>query len=134
MTGRGRIDCACTTCPNHARPAPAPSRIGEARDGSVLYGRRMTVTVSADITPTESINGHKFTTHLTGLDLSLSRLADFGSVFNATIDSTWEHRNMEKSKEFQEFFDFVWGEHLGLKAAGIMSEEIAKILDLNVNG
>ncbi len=37
--------------PEPGRPAPVPSRIGEARAGSLLYGRRMTVTVSAMFIP-----------------------------------------------------------------------------------
>ena len=89
----------------------------------------ITVTVSANITPTESFSSHTFISHLTGLDLALSRLADFGNVFNATIDKAWETRNIAKTVEFQDFFDFVWGAKMGDRASDIMAAEINKFLD-----
>ena len=56
----------------------------------------ITVTVSASITPNESTSSHTLVSHLTGLDLALSRLADFGNVYNGTIDQAWEMRNMRQ--------------------------------------
>jgi hypothetical protein len=90
----------------------------------------ITVTVTADITPSASSNSHVFVSHLTGVDLALSRLADFDNVYNATIDKLWETRNMLKTVEFQDFFDFVWGSMMGDKAADIMADDANKFLDL----
>jgi len=90
----------------------------------------ITVTVTADITPSASSSSHVFVSHLTGVDLALSRLADFGNVYNATIDRLWETRNMLKTVEFQDFFDFVWGPMMGDKASDMMAEEANKFLDL----
>jgi len=90
----------------------------------------ITVSVTADITPSASTSRHIFVSHLAGVDLALSRLADFGNVYNATIDKSWETRNMVKTVEFQDFFDFVWGPLMGDKAADIMAEEANKFLDL----
>jgi len=59
----------------------------------------------------------------------LSRLADFESVYNATIDKTWEERNMIKTIEFQDFFDFVWGSRMAERAAECMSREMNSFLD-----
>ena len=81
------------------------------------------------ITPRESTSVHSFTTELSLLDCILSQLADFHNVYNATIDRAWETRNMEKTVEFQEYFDFVWGDLMGEKAAEIMSDDVQKILE-----
>jgi hypothetical protein len=89
----------------------------------------ITVTVSANITPTESKSTHTFVAHLSGVDHVLSRLADFGNVFNGTIDRAWETRNMEKTVEFQEFFDFVWGWRMGDRAAEVMTQEVINYID-----
>ena len=67
---------------------------------------------------------HSFTTELPALDFALSELAGFHSVYNATIDRVWEARNTEKTVEFQEYFDFVWGGLMGEKAADMMSENL----------
>jgi len=56
-------------------------------------------------------------------------LADFGNVYNAAIDKAWETRNMVKTVEFQDFFDFVWGELMGEKASDILTSEINEVLD-----
>lgn len=88
----------------------------------------ITVTVTADITPTLSTSEHFFTSELSGLDLALSRLADFGNVYNAMIDRAWERRNTEKTVEFQDYFDFVWGDLMGEKAAEIMADEVNNFL------
>jgi hypothetical protein len=87
------------------------------------------VTVHASTTPTDSTSTHSFTSDLSPLDLALSRLADFGGVFNATIDPAWESRNTEKTMEFQDFFDFVWGARMGERAADLMAEEVGKVFD-----
>jgi hypothetical protein len=50
-------------------------------------------------------------------------------VFNATIDPAWESRNTEKTMEFQDFFDFVWGARMGERAADLMAEEVGKVFD-----
>ena len=62
----------------------------------------------------------------------MSRLADFGNVYNATIDRSWETRNMVKTVEFQDFFDFVWGELMGDKASEILTSEANQSLDTPV--
>ena len=90
----------------------------------------ITVTVTADITLSTSSSSHVFVSHLSGVDLALSRLADFGNVYNATIDKSWETRNIVKTVEFQDFFDFVWGPMMGEKAADILAEEANKFLDI----
>ena len=87
------------------------------------------MTVSANITPNDSSSSHTFVSHLTGLDLALSRLADFGNVYNAKIDRAWETRNMVKTVEFQDFFDFAWGDLMGDKASEILSSEFYQFLD-----
>jgi hypothetical protein len=87
------------------------------------------VSVTAKITPTDSTSVHTFKSDLTGLDLALSRLADFGSVYNAKIDKHWETRNMLKTVEFQDFFDFVWGSKMAEKAAECMASEMNSFLD-----
>jgi len=102
----------------------------ESSDDSFPVSIPITVTVTADITPSASSSSHVFISHLTGVDLALSRLADFDNVYNATIDKLWETRNMLKTVEFQDFFDFVWGSLMGDKAADIMAEEANKFLDL----
>lgn len=89
----------------------------------------ITVTVSADITPAESVSCHTFVSHLSGVDLALCRLADFENVYNATIDRNWEARNMVKTVEFQDFFDFVWGDLMGDRAADMMTAEVNKFFD-----
>jgi hypothetical protein len=86
----------------------------------------MTVSVDASITLTETKNKYSFVSHLSGLDLALSTLADFDNVFNATIDGTWDGRNMVKSIEFQDFFDFVWGRNMGERAAEMMLDAMSK--------
>jgi hypothetical protein len=91
----------------------------------------LTVTVSADITPTESKSSCTFVSHLSGLDLALSKLADFGNVYNATIDKTWESRNMNKTVELQDFFDFVWGDKMGDRAAGMMADDLNNFFHTN---
>jgi hypothetical protein len=88
----------------------------------------ITVTVTAKITPTEASSSHAFVSHLTGLDLALSKLADFGNVYKASINKAWETRNMLKTMEFQDFFDFVWGKSMGEKASNIMAEEVNAFL------
>ena len=90
----------------------------------------ITVTVSTYITPSESSSSHTFVSHLSGLDLALSRLADFGNAYNATIDRAWETKNMCKTIEYQDFFDFIWGELMGGRAASMMSEELNKLFDV----
>jgi hypothetical protein len=89
----------------------------------------ITVTVSASITPNESTSSHTLVSHLTGLDLVLSRLADFGNVYNGTIDQALEMRNRVKTREFQDFFDFIWGESMGSKASAILTSELNELLD-----
>ena len=90
----------------------------------------MTVTVTADVSPSASRSSHVFVSHLSGVDLALSRLADFGNVYNGTINKSWETRNMMKTVEFQDFFDFIWGPMMGDKAADIMAEEADKFLHI----
>lgn len=63
------------------------------------------------------------------MDLALCRLADFENVYNATIDRNWEARNMVKTVEFQDFFDFVWGDLMGDRAADMMTAEVNKFFD-----
>ena len=89
----------------------------------------ITVSVSARITPHESVSTHTFSSSLSGLDLALSELADFGSVYNARIDKDWEARNMLKTVEFQDFFDFVWGQRMAERAAEEMGKEMNEFLD-----
>jgi hypothetical protein len=89
----------------------------------------ITVTVTANITPNKSSSSHTFVSHLTGLDLVLSRLADFDNVYNASIDKVWEARNTVKTVEFQDFFDFVWGSTMGDRASEIMADEVTKLFD-----
>jgi hypothetical protein len=88
----------------------------------------LTVTVSAKITPHESSSVHSFATCLSDLDHALSELADFHDVYNATIDKPWEVRNMQKTVDFHEYFDFVWGDLMGEKAAEMMTQNVTRLL------
>ena len=111
------------------RKVSLPSPLVRSTYIRVTVSIPITVTVTADITPTSSTSEHSFTSELSGLDLALSRLADFGNVFNAMIDRAWERRNTEKTVEFQDYFDFVWGDLMGEKAAEIMADEVNNFLD-----
>src|SRR5579859_3140003 len=94
---------------------------------SVTVTIPITVTVAATITPTETENKHSYVSHLTGLDRVLSKMADFDDVFNGTIDRAWELNNTVKSAEFQEFFDFIWGDSMGNRAADIVAREMENV-------
>lgn len=50
-------------------------------------------------------------------------------MYNAKIDKHWETRNMLKTVEFQDFFDFVWGSKMAEKAAECMASEMNSFLD-----
>ena len=69
----------------------------------------MTVTVSGYISPTKSTNILTYVSHLTGVDISLSRLANFDDVFNAHMEAEPGGFGVnQKPYDFNGFLTHIW--------------------------